>query len=86
MGLITRVVPLEDLAAEATTLALGISRQAVGAIGLARSLLLSSFSASLETHLEAEARAISAAGRSQEGREGVAALLDKRPAVFEVDR
>ncbi|CAN5360755.1 enoyl-CoA hydratase-related protein [soil metagenome] len=86
MGLITRVVALEDLAAEATTLALGISRQAVGAIGLARSLLLSSFSASLETHLEAEARAISAAGRSQEGREGVAALLDKRPAVFEVDR
>jgi 2-(1,2-epoxy-1,2-dihydrophenyl)acetyl-CoA isomerase len=48
----------------------------------ARSLLLESFPATLETHLEREARAISAASAGGERQEGIAAFLAKRKPKF----
>ena len=81
-GLITRVVPDEELAEEATKLAAKLASGAVRAMGRTRNLLLDSFGNSLEQHLEQEARNIAAAGRDTEGKEGIAAFLAKRKPNF----
>jgi 2-(1,2-epoxy-1,2-dihydrophenyl)acetyl-CoA isomerase len=83
IGLITRAVDDQALAAEGAAIAEHLSHAAIGALGIARNLLLESSSASLETHLEREARAISAAGGGVEGQEGIAAFAAKRKPRFE---
>lgn len=76
IGLVTSVA--ENLEAEGAAMALRLASGATAAIGAARALLLESGHSSLETQLEKEARAISLAGVSADGREGVAAFLGKR--------
>lgn len=44
--------------------------------------MLGSFDTSLEVHLEAEARGIAAAVATPDGREGIAAFLERRAPVF----
>jgi 2-(1,2-epoxy-1,2-dihydrophenyl)acetyl-CoA isomerase len=80
IGLVTRIVP--DLEADGRAAAEQLAASATHAIGAARQLLLESSHTSLETQLEKEARAISAAGRSAEGREGVAAFIARRKPKF----
>lgn len=82
LGLVTRVCEAAALAAEADLLVDQLSRSAVGAWGRTRELLLGTYGASLESHLEAEARAIARAGRTAESREGIAAFAERRPADF----
>jgi 2-(1,2-epoxy-1,2-dihydrophenyl)acetyl-CoA isomerase len=82
IGLVTRVVDDEALEAEGLNAATHLARSATAALGAARSLLLESFPATLETHLEREARAISAAGAGGERQEGIAAFLAKRKPNF----
>jgi 2-(1,2-epoxy-1,2-dihydrophenyl)acetyl-CoA isomerase len=82
LGMITRVVPDEDLAAEAETIANKLADGATRALGRTRNLMLSGFGASLEEQLELESRSIAASGRDAEGREGVAAFLAKRKPDF----
>lgn len=82
LGLVTRVCDADTLAAEADRLVEQLVRSAVGAWGRTRELLLATYGASLESHLEAEARAIARAGRSSESREGIAAFAERRPADF----
>ncbi len=94
LGLVTRVcepdiigdedhsATIGTLSAEADRLVDQLSKSAVGAWGRTRYLLLGAYGASLESHLEAEARAIAAAGRSPESREGIAAFVARRPADF----
>lgn len=82
IGLVTRVVDDEHLSAEGNIMAAMLAGSAVGAVGAARALLQDSFSASYETQLEREARAISAAGVGAECREGLAAFFAKRPPDF----
>lgn len=82
LGLVTRVVDAGRLAEEAAAEALSLAESASRAIGRTRNLLLSSFSSSLEEQMEAEARAIAAAARDPEGREGVAAYIEKRIPNF----
>ncbi len=82
LGLVTRVVDDAELSAEAAASAAELSRSAVGALGRARQLMLSSFCATLETQMEAEARFIAEAGRSAEGREGICAFIEKREPDF----
>src|SRR3546814_3334928 len=77
LGLITRVVDDEALAEEADKVVAQLSASATRAMGRTRNLLLSSFTNSLEEQMELEARAISLSSRD-EGREGVAAFLEKR--------
>ncbi len=81
-GLITRAVPDQALADEATIIATQLADGAIRAIGRARNLLLESFGNPLELQLELESRSIAAAGRDAEGREGVAAYLGKRKPDF----
>lgn len=83
IGLVTRLVDDEALAAEGAETAARLAAAPIRALGVARSLLLASFSNSLETHLEQEAGAISAAGADPESREGISAFRAKRKPNFE---
>jgi 2-(1,2-epoxy-1,2-dihydrophenyl)acetyl-CoA isomerase len=82
MGLITRAVADEDLAAAVTATTDSWLAAATGALGRTRQLLLSSFAATLESQMEEEARSIAEAARSADGREGISAFLAKRRAQF----
>jgi 2-(1,2-epoxy-1,2-dihydrophenyl)acetyl-CoA isomerase len=82
MGLITRAVDDDALAAEGAAIAAKLAASATYAIGSVRALLLDSYTNSWETHLELEARGIAAAISGRDGREGVAAFLAKRKPDF----
>ncbi|MDX3452391.1 enoyl-CoA hydratase-related protein [Streptomyces sp. ME02-8801-2C] len=82
MGLVSRVVEPERLYEEAVETAAVLARGATGAYGVTRWLVGRASSVGLTEHLEAEARHLSAAAVSAEGREGVAAFIEGRPAVF----
>ncbi|BBD99744.1 enoyl-CoA hydratase [Sphingobium amiense] len=82
IGLVTRTVEDDALAAEGEAMAATLARAATGAVGAARALLRDSFQTGLETQLESEAGAISRAGASAEGREGLAAYFARRPPDF----
>jgi 2-(1,2-epoxy-1,2-dihydrophenyl)acetyl-CoA isomerase len=82
MGLVTRIVADDALAEEAMTVARTLAEAPTGALGRTRALLQSSFAATLETQMEAEARAIAASGRTPHGREGIRAFADRRKPDF----
>lgn len=82
MGLVTRVVPDEQVMPEATALAAKLAAGPTKALGTAKRLLESSLTESLETQMEMEARGISDASRTADAREGIAAFLEKREAKF----
>ncbi len=81
IGLVTRLV--DDIEEEGRRQSLKLARAATQALGATRRLLHSSTVTSLETQLELETRAISAAGSGLEGQEGVAAFVAKRTPVFD---
>ena len=81
-GLITEVVPDDELTAEAEALAARLAAGPAPALAAAKRLLHTSLEETLETHLAREAEAISAASGTPEGQEGVAAFVEKRPPVF----
>jgi 2-(1,2-epoxy-1,2-dihydrophenyl)acetyl-CoA isomerase len=83
IGLVTRVVPDGTLEDEAANVAVELAAGATGAFGRTRSLLLSSFAATLETQMDAEARAIAEASRGAESREGLRAFHEGREPRFE---
>lgn len=78
MGLVSRVVADGRLAEEAEAAAAALARGATGAFGATRRLVAAGLSASLDAHLDAEARHLADAAVSAEGREGVAAFLARR--------
>lgn len=82
IGLVTRVTEAGKLAEESAALAQQLAAGATTALGATRRLLADSFSATFESHMEAESRSISAQGRSKEGREGIAAFVEKRKPDF----
>ena len=81
-GLITRVVDDDRLMEEAREAAGRLAAGPSRAYGAVKRLLADSFSASLETQMEMEARSIAALSVSPDGREGVRAFLEKRPPRF----
>jgi 2-(1,2-epoxy-1,2-dihydrophenyl)acetyl-CoA isomerase len=80
-GLVTRVVPADELAGEAAALAQRIAAGPADSHRSIRRLLLETFDNSLEKQLELEARGISACADG-DGREGVAAFVEKRAPKF----
>lgn len=81
-GLVTMVC--EDEVLEATTLDVG-KRLAAGpslALGRAKALLMDSLQNSLEDHLAREATLIVEGARSNDGRAGIAAFVDRRAPTF----
>jgi 2-(1,2-epoxy-1,2-dihydrophenyl)acetyl-CoA isomerase len=82
LGLITRVVEEAALDEEIQNVSKRLAAAATPALGIVRRLLFDSFSASLETQMEAEARAIADLSRTAYGREGIAAFIARRKANF----
>lgn len=82
IGLVTRVVEDSDLMIEAVAVAQRLAQSSPGAFRATRDLLLSSSDAGLEVHLAREADAIAQAAGRCDGREGIAAFVEKRRPVF----
>ena len=82
IGMITRIAPEGTLLDEANALAQDLASGATPALGVTRRLLLDSATTPLETQLDAESRGIAAMGRTAEGKEGIAAFLEKRKPDF----
>jgi 2-(1,2-epoxy-1,2-dihydrophenyl)acetyl-CoA isomerase len=81
-NLITRVVADGDLSEESFKLAAELAKGPTLAFGGAKRLLLRSSGDHLESQMEHEARSIADAARSADGREGIAAFLEKRAPGF----
>jgi len=82
-GMLNRVVPAADLAEAADGLARDVAAGPLGAFGTSKQLLLDGCSRGLEAQLDAETRAIAAAVAGVEGKEGIAAFLEKRSAHWD---
>ena len=81
-GLITKVVPDDDVATTAAELAARLARGPAGALAGAKRLLHESLEGTLESHLAREAEEITAAAARPDAAEGIAAFLAKRPPTF----
>ena len=82
IGLVTRIVDDEALAAEGLKAATALVDAPMAALAASRALLAESFETGLETQLDRELRSMATAGAGQESEEGLSALLAKRPANF----
>ncbi|MGW3429706.1 enoyl-CoA hydratase/isomerase family protein [Streptomyces melanosporofaciens] len=82
IGLVSRTVAPDLLAAEALRTAEALCGGPTAAFGATRRLVATGLTSDLGTHLDREARAIAAAASSAAGREGVAAFLGKRAPDF----
>ncbi len=81
-NLVNEVVPDADLQDAAMKLAERLAAGPTLAFGSVKRLLLQSTGDALESQMDAEARAISDAARSADGKEGIAAFLAKRKPEF----
>lgn len=81
-GLVNRVAPDGEVIEAARALAVELASGATLAFGAAKRLLDGGLNATLETAMEDEAQAIAAMARTEDGREGMRAFIEKRPAVF----
>lgn len=81
-GLVTHVVPDDELLDEAQKYAQRFVTGAKGSFAGIKKLLLESFSNGLETQMEIEGRVIAQCADSPDGHEGVAAFVEKRQAKF----
>ncbi|WP_411840309.1 2-(1,2-epoxy-1,2-dihydrophenyl)acetyl-CoA isomerase PaaG [Paracoccus sp. ME4] len=81
-GLIWKAVPDDALMDEARALARSLAAGPTRGLGLTKRLIQAAATNSLDEQLDLERDAQRVAGRSADYAEGVAAFLDKRPAVF----
>jgi len=81
-GLVTRVLPVAEIEAEARRVAERFATGPTLALGGMRRLLRESWGASVREQLAAELDAITAAGNTADGREGVTAFAQKRGPRF----
>jgi enoyl-CoA hydratase len=81
-GLVERVVPGEDLVAEAVAIAGRIAQQSPHAVAVLRELARTTRDLPLEEGLRREGDAFVRCLRSDDGAEGVAAFIEKRPPEF----
>lgn len=81
-GLVTEVLPTENLNARAEELARNLAQGPTGAFGSAKRLLHEGWNQTLETQMELESRAIAERGATADGQEGIRAFVEKRKAKF----
>jgi len=82
LGLVGRVVPAEQLATEARSVAALLAAGAPRAMALTKRALDASWSRDLQTTLEDEANLQDMAGGTKDHAEGLAAFMEKRPPRF----
>ncbi len=82
LGLVHRVVPAEELLAEAQSVAAKLAKRAPAALGLTKRLLNHAAHADVRTGIEMESLAQSVALKTADHREGVAAFREKRRPEF----
>jgi 2-(1,2-epoxy-1,2-dihydrophenyl)acetyl-CoA isomerase len=85
-GIVTQVVPADELLATAESLTATIAAGATGAFGQVKRLLAASSTTSLTEQLAAEADGIAACAAGPDGAEGIAAFLEKRRPAFGAGR
>jgi len=81
-GLVTRVVPDNELLAQARAIAVQLSAGPTRAYGISKRLLHSGWMETLETQMENESQAIANSARTLDAREGITAFLEKRPPKY----
>lgn len=81
-GLVDEVVPPDQLALRCHALARQLAQGPTMAYGEIKGLFLQAGAAHLQAQLEAEAMAMARVAATQDAREGIAARLGKRAAVF----
>ena len=81
-GLVTRVVPDNELLIQAKALAIQLASGPTRAYGLSKRLLHSGWTETLETQMENESQAIANSARTRDAREGITAFLEKRPPKY----
>ena len=81
-GLVTKVLPREELLPEAVRIAQEIAKRSPVAIRLARDAVNQALELPLAGGLELERRAIAVAFGSHDAKEGFTAFLEKRPPEF----
>ncbi len=81
-GLVERVVPADGLIAAATSIAAGFAAQSPHAVAVVRELARTTRDLSLEEGLRREADGFRRCLLSEDGQEGVAAFIEKRPPTF----
>jgi enoyl-CoA hydratase/carnithine racemase len=81
-NLVDRVVPRDDLAAEAEATAEALASGPTAAYGAMRRLIRRSFETGLAAGLDAELHSIVGGGATADGREGIAAFAERRPPRF----
>ena len=81
-GLVSEVVEADGLLQRAAELAAQLASMPTRGIAMTKRLLDHAVTASLEDQLEREAQLQTAATKTEDFREGVAAFLEKRPAQF----
>lgn len=81
-GLVWRTLPDDDLLPEAERLAAHLANQPTQAIALMKQALNASAGNSWDVQLDLERDLQRQAGRTPDFKEGVAAFLEKRPAIF----
>lgn len=81
-GIVSRVVPDEQLDQAALDLARGLAAGPTRALGATKRLLRASLDARIEEQLERERQSIAAMARTDDGAEGLSAFVEKRPPHF----
>ncbi|MGI9415675.1 MAG: enoyl-CoA hydratase/isomerase family protein [Hyphomicrobiales bacterium] len=81
-GLVNKVVPPEALMEEAMAVAGRFAKGPTKALGGAKRLLLTAYSASLESQLEAETQSISGMARTHDGVHGIKSFVAKEKPGF----
>lgn len=82
IGLITRVVPDDDLAAESLALARTLAAGAPHALAATKRLVWDGVGAGVESRLAEEARTVAELAGTPDAREGLAAVIDRREPKF----
>lgn len=81
-GAINRVVADDELQSEAQALAEQLASGATQSFGMVKKLMQESFANGLETQMNIEANGIAAMAQLEDGKEGIAAFMEKRKPVF----
>ena len=81
-GMVTRVVPDSELFDAASALAAEMAAGPTESFAASKRLLHSSWTETLETQMELEARTLADTARTSDAREGISAFLEKRSPEF----